>query len=253
MVLYFTGTGNSRFIAELTAKELGDSTYSINDGIKGRTYPDIRNEERLVFSVPTYAWRLPRVINDWIIATDIFAGKKIYFFMNCGDSIGNAAKNLRDLCTKKSITYMGCARILMPENYIAMFDCPSVEESERIVKKAVGRVKTLLSIVKDGRMLPEEPVTFVGKISSGIVNFMFYATCVSSKKYYSTDACIGCGKCTEACPLNNIHLEKGRPVWGSNCTHCMACICDCPSEAIEYGKKSQGKRRYHCPTVISDN
>ena len=44
---------------------------------------------------------------------------------------------------------------------------------------------------------------------------------------------------------DNIHLENGRPVWGKNCTHCMACICDCPKEAIEYGKKSKGKPRYH--------
>ena len=32
---------------------------------------------------------------------------------------------------------------------------------------------------------------------------------------------------------------------GKNCTHCMACICYCPKEAIEYGKKSKGKPRYH--------
>ena len=25
----------------------------------------------------------------------------------------------------------------------------------------------------------------------------------------------------------------------------MACICYCPKEAIEYGKKSRGKPRYH--------
>ena len=57
--------------------------------------------------------------------------------------------------------------------------------------------------------------------------------------------CIGCGKCVELCPLNNIHLENGKPLWGKNCTHCMACICYCPKEAIEYGKKSRGKPRYH--------
>ena len=56
---------------------------------------------------------------------------------------------------------------------------------------------------------------------------------------------IGCSKCVELCPLNNIHLENGKPVWGKNCTHCMACICYCPKEAIEYGKKSRNKPRYH--------
>jgi len=51
----------------------------------------------------------------------------------------------------------------------------------------------------------------------------------------------------EACPLNNIRLNDSKPVWSKNCTHCMACICGCPSEAIEYGKRSRGKPRYQCP------
>ena len=44
----------------------------------------------------------------------------------------------------------------------------------------------------------------------------------------------------------SLEIKDGRPVWNGNCTHCMACICNCPVEAIEYGKKSVGKRRYLC-------
>lgn len=40
-------------------------------------------------------------------------------------------------------------------------------------------------------------------------------------------------------------LQNGKPVWGQDCTHCMACLCCCPAEAIEYGKMSLGKPRYH--------
>ena len=47
------------------------------------------------------------------------------------------------------------------------------------------------------------------------------------------------------CPTNSITIQNGRPVWGGSCTHCMARICRCPAEAIEYGKKSVGKPRYH--------
>ena len=32
---------------------------------------------------------------------------------------------------------------------------------------------------------------------------------------------------------------------GTHCTHCKACICYCPKESIEYGKKSRGKPQYH--------
>ena len=39
--------------------------------------------------------------------------------------------------------------------------------------------------------------------------------------------------------------DNGKPAWSKKCTHCMACICYCPTKAIEYGKKSVGKPRYH--------
>lgn len=52
------------------------------------------------------------------------------------------------------------------------------------------------------------------------------------------------------CPLNNITLEDGKPLWGGNCTHCMACISYCPTEAIEYGRRSVGKPRYRCEDIL---
>ena len=63
----------------------------------------------------------------------------------------------------------------------------------------------------------------------------------------ATDACVSCGQCAQACPMNNITLAGGRPVWGGACTHCMACISLCPKGAIEYGRGTVGRRRYRCP------
>ena len=80
---------------------------------------------------------------------------------------------------------------------------------------------------------------------SGPVNPIFYKCFVKADAFTANDKCIGCGKCAKMCPLNNIELKNSKPVWGKNCTHCMACICLCPTEAIEYGKKSVGKPRYH--------
>ena len=42
-------------------------------------------------------------------------------------------------------------------------------------------------------------------------------------------------------------IKDGKPVWNGKCVHCMACICSCPTEAIEYGSKSKGQPRYTCP------
>ena len=62
MILYFSGTGNSRFAAERIAAVTGDPTVSLNDRIRRQDTTGIENETRLIFVTPTYAWRLPRVV-----------------------------------------------------------------------------------------------------------------------------------------------------------------------------------------------
>ena len=82
-----------------------------------------------------------------------------------------------------------------------------------------------------------------------MINPVFYSMFVNGRAFKVSDACIGCGKCEKLCPVNCIRLESGHPVWGGGCTHCMACICYCPKEAIEYEKISVGKPRYHFEAI----
>lgn len=55
MVLYFTGTGNSRYIAQRIAAALGDELLSMNDRIKAEDTSSIKTDDRLVIVTPTYA------------------------------------------------------------------------------------------------------------------------------------------------------------------------------------------------------
>ncbi len=247
MILYFTGTGNSKYTADIISKKIGHSIYSINDGIKRGVYPEIKAEEVLIFSVPTYAWRIPRVVSEWIENGSCFRGQKAYFIMTCGDDVGNAESYLKELCEKKDLTFMGCSPIVMPENYIAMFDCPTKQEEADIIKAAEAELDNLIVKLQARTVLKSDKKSLSDKLKSGIVNDMFYMFYISSKKFKASDKCIGCGKCVELCPMNNITVENGKPLWHDNCTHCMACICYCPTECIEYGKTSVGKRRYKCP------
>jgi len=49
--------------------------------------------------------------------------------------------------------------------------------------------------------------------------------------------------------MSGIKMEDRRPVWQHNCERCLACIHWCPCEAIEYGKKTVKRRRYHNPNI----
>ena len=246
MIIYFTGTGNSRYIAEKIACITGDILVSMNDKIKqGDTQP-INVSDRLVFVMPTYGWRIPRVAEQWIRETEFIGAGKVWFVMNCGSQIGNAAKYLRILCEEKKFEYMGTAEVIMPENYIAMFAVPEKEEAERIIAKADPVIEKIASQIKKEQAFLQPRNNVCYRLMSAAVNPIFYRVFIKADAFHADDRCIGCGKCETLCPLNNIQIKEGRPVWGKNCTHCMACICYCPTAAIEYGRKSIGKPRYRC-------
>ena len=111
--------------------------------------------------------------------------------------------------------------------------------------RAEPDIDNVIAAVRENRAFPPPRRKFYDHFMSGPVNPIFYSRFVKASAFTAGDACTGCGQCVRRCPTNNITLQNGKPVWGQDCTHCMACICYCPAEAIEYGKKSLGKPRYH--------
>ena len=245
MILYFSGTGNSGYAARRIADGLGEPLLCLNDRIKAGDTAPVETGERLVIVTPTYAWRIPRIVEDWLLHTELTGAKRAWFVMTCGSEIGDADRYNRRLCQAKSLAFMGTAQIVMPENYIAMFKPPEKEEAESIVKAAEPAIADAIACLKAKKPFPATRSNLYDRFMSSAVNPIFYRLFVKAAAFQVRDACIGCGQCADRCPLNNITIKAGKPVWGNDCTHCMACICYCPTEAIEYGKKSVGKPRYH--------
>lgn len=250
MILYFSGTGNSRYTAQAMASITGDEIISINEMIKRGSKAVMKSEAPFIFVVPTYAWRIPRVVEKFIREAEFSGSREVYFVLTCGSETNNAIHYTKRLCKDKGFKHLGLASIVMPENYITMYRAPEEVVEKEIIKQATPQILEIAKLIKDKKTLPEEKVTMGGRFSSGIVNTIFYPICVSAKGFYTTDACTGCGKCVKICPLNNIQLLSGKPQWGESCTQCMACICGCPGQAIEYDKKTQGKRRYYNPGYL---
>lgn len=245
MILYFTGTGNSHYTAQIIGKITGDRVVSINKLLKTGSNKMLESKEPFVIVCPTYAWRMPRIVEGFIKNTHFSGSSEMYFVFTCGDDTGNAVHYAKELCIKNGFIFKGFASVIMPENYIVMFQTPDRAKADEILKKAVPHILQIAEYIKNGQPLPEKKAGLASDFKSSIVNSLFYPICVSARGFYSSDSCTGCGKCAELCPLNNIKIINSRPHWSDNCTQCMACICGCPEEAIEYKNKSKGKPRYY--------
>ena len=245
MVIYFSGTGNSRYAAETLSLRTKDKLVCANEYIKSEVTANLSSDTPYIFVAPTYAWRLPRVFSSFIESGSFKGSNAAYFVMTCGDDIGNARTYIEELCTKKGFSFKGVSAVVMPENYLAVYDVTEKTEAKLLISEAYETLKTVSDLIMSGQELPKEKTGIADRLKSGLINPIFYSLVVKSKGFHITDKCVSCGKCEELCPLNNIKMAQGKPFYGDNCTHCMACICACPTEAIEYKKHTVGKARYY--------
>lgn len=245
MVFYFSGTGNSQFVAKEISEHIQDEIVSINRLLKKNEAGEFRSETPLVFVTPTYAWRIPKIVEKWLSKAKFHGNKNAYFTLTCGDSVGDAAFHAKKLCEKNGLIFRGLAPVIMPENYLALFSTPEKDECQKIVEKAKPLAEVLARLIEKGEDFPAQSISIKDKVLSGIINDIYYPLIVKDKGFYANDKCISCGECEEVCPINNIKIVSEKPKWHGDCTHCMACIARCPTEAIEYKKASKGRRRHY--------
>lgn len=245
MVFYFSGTGNSQFVAKEISAHINSEIISINNLIKNDKAGEFSSESPLVFVAPTYAWRMPKIVEKWLYNAKFNGNKNAYFILTCGDSVGSAAKYAKKICEETGLNFKGLSPVIMPENYLALFKTPEKDECQSIVEKAKPSIKLLAEFIEKGESFPIQKTSIKDKALSGVVNDVYYPLIVKDKGFYAKDNCISCGDCEKVCPLNNIKIESKKPVWHGNCTHCMACIAVCPVKAIEYKKASKGRHRHY--------
>lgn len=245
MILYFTGTGNSYQLARTIADVTGDKLVSINERLEAHDTSAIHSETPLAFVAPIYCGRIPRVVEAHIRETEFSGTDEAYFAATCFQTTYKAHRYLEKLCADKGWHFRGLGAVRMPQNYIVMYTPPTPDEARTIISAAIPKMRLIAKAVREGRPLEDDLAS--GGMMSGVINPIFYKSNINAKGFYTTKDCIGCGTCATACPLGNIHLVDGAPVWGDSCTHCMACIDGCPSNAIEFKGKTANRPRYWNP------
>lgn len=252
MILYFSGTGNSEYLAKLLAKDLNDDIVDLFSYIKEGRPGFFESDSPFVLVCPTYSWRVPLFLSKYLLTCDFKGSRDFYVLMNYGDSCGNAYDYIKEDLHKLGLNFMGLYGLKMPENYIMLFDLDNPETNKKIIAKAKSNISNIAKYIKNKEEFPKRKVGIVGKFQSAVINPIFFKFITKDKNFYATDKCISCGLCEKVCVLNNISYEDGKPIWNGKCTHCSACISKCPVSAIEYGKKTQGKDPYLLSKILDN-
>ena len=135
MVLYFSGTGNSQFAALQIAKLTDDDEIiSINKYLKSGKKTTIRSGNPLVFVAPTYSWRMPRVVEQWILDTGFKGCKDAYFILTCGVDAETLRYMLKNCARKKACGFVGFHRLLCRKTIWPCFQRQVKQSAKRSLK-----------------------------------------------------------------------------------------------------------------------
>ena len=248
MIFYFTGTGNSKYIAEKIASGTAEQIYNITDCVQNGQYAfQAVGDEAIGFVVPVYYLGIPIIVVEFLKKLKIEAKQGAYSFavLNCGGSAANAESVLQRAFRVKAVF-----AIETVSNYVPLY---KMENDGSIKERLNQGDKDIAKIIEHiGKKDAVRLNPFRGKFPrlSSFAGYSIFKHGRKTKKFTVNQSCISCGLCEKICPRKAISIQNGKPVWTiPQCEICLGCLHRCPARAINYGKKSAGNGRYTNPFV----
>ena len=232
IIFYFTGTGNSLYIARQLAGE-NTELLSIPQLVKHEKYEFEADEIGIVY--PIYGHMPPNMVRQFIQKTKLNAKYK-FAVLTYGARKCDAVEIWDRISRKAGYAFDYINTIIMVDNWLPGFD---MNEQLQIDKHIPENLQKITADI-DGQKHWHEPVTeeerqmhqgFLQR--SGLdpeVGFVLK----SEKHFTVTDKCVGCGICTHVCPRGNYAMTSTGVETSGDCECCFACIQNCPQKAIQF-------------------
>jgi ferredoxin len=247
MLFYFSGTGNSAWVAQSVAKGIREErVYSIP--LESYSFTLLENEP-LGFVFPCYAWGVPRFVERFVENLQIDNVSYVYFVITCGDDTGRTSQLFCDLLVSKGWERSLGYAVQMPESYVNLpgFNVDSDAKALRKISIAKERLNLIISDIRSRRY--DYYDTLPGRfqwLKSNVVRPFFNKFLIVSSPFKANADCISCGKCVSVCPFSNIQISDldKRPQWAEKCVLCMRCYHTCPHHAIHWWCFTRNKGQY---------
>lgn len=251
MILYFSGTGNSKYVASRIAEATSEKIFSIEDCIRVNNYKfDLDENENLGIICPTYFFGVPVIVKDFFKRAKINCNGNNYVYgvTTCGGFSGGTLDMLEELLKNINIELKAKFDIVMVDTWTPSYDVSDLKSNEEVQKKSEVRIDFIIK-----KIMGKKAGTFQSKKLPGFIVkrvYFSYDKACSTKYFTVNNDCTGCGMCEVKCPCGAIEVKNGKPVWKSEkCILCLRCLHNCPKAAIEYKKKTKKHGQYINPNV----
>lgn len=245
MVFYFSGTGNSKWVAEKLATLIDDEVVNIVDVVNEKRSYHFNQSQTVGIVFPVYAWSVPPIVLDFLQHLHP-NGAYTFAICTCGDECGYTMQKL-----SRKIHLDSVFSIIMPNNYIIGYNVDHEVLAQKKINQANVKIPEICKVVQAKKKAFVIDKGRYALIKSTLVAWVFNHFMRSTKKFYVKENCISCGLCKKVCTAKTISFVEGKPVWDKKCNRCLACIHRCPERAIQYGKHTESKGRYFMSKGVS--
>ncbi|MCL2851866.1 MAG: EFR1 family ferrodoxin [Defluviitaleaceae bacterium] len=233
MMLYFSGTGNTEYIARRFSAKMGCKCLSIEDDADFDA--EIHSHDIIAFAYPIYSSRAPRIMREFAAKyAHRLRGKKIIILVTQMLFSGDGARSFTDIFKRGYINVIYAEHFNMPNN-VSNFMLLKLPRSmaKQCIRRAEMKLERVCRELRSGivrRRGFNGASRFLGKFQG--VPWLAFMEQWARGDIRVGLGCTLCGLCTNICPMDNLRIHSGKVIQRENCTICYRCVNRCPTRAI---------------------
>ncbi|MCL1845247.1 MAG: EFR1 family ferrodoxin [Defluviitaleaceae bacterium] len=255
LTLYFSGTGNTKYLAELFSRKMNAACFSIED----ESNIKIAAHDTIAFCYPVYCSRVPRIMREFVHRNmGALRGKKLIIFATQMKFSGDGARVFCDMFEPGTIEVIYAEHFNMQQNMgnTPFFNlwAPSEKSAQKYLHKTEAKLNRVCADIKNG-VVKLRGFAF-GSQMLGMIQGIFWQRDTKSpaaeraeKKMQSGikihKECNACGICVKICPMKNLSADHGQIKHLNNCTVCYRCVNLCPQKAITVFLHAKPRWQYY--------
>lgn len=246
-IYYFSGTGNSLYVARELQKRIPDSNLIPMVSLLHKDIIQI-NAKSVGFVFPVHALTIPIAVKKFLKKTDMKSAEYVFAIATRYGTVFRGFKKIDQLLKKKNkhLDSHFVLNMCNNESRHKGYKVPS-ESDVLLLEKAVLEKLDLIKAIITTKGISREHDTeytiesasnpMIGYLIEKIVLFaMDIAEYVGGANYFYYDnKCTGCGICEKVCLSKKIKMVTQKPIWQKNilCYMCFACLNYCPVQSVQ--------------------